>query len=213
MTASDVASSFNRLKNNPTLTPVNPPPIPASATATNATTAVLTFSQPEYANLYLIGGMYVVPQHVWQGVGDPSKFADPSPVGTGPYVVSQFSAQKYTLSQNAKYWQLSKVHVPSIIFPNYVSNDTANPALSNGHIDYAGNAVSNVLDSLASGEAKTDSMAQQAASASCLACSRAYSSAPVLVMASSTASKSSRPPFSIAWRTVCASVGEPLRIA
>lgn len=144
MTASDVAFSFNLLKDNPTLTPVNPPPIPASATATNATTAVLTFSQPEYANLYLIGGMYVVPQHVWQGVGDPSKFADPSPVGTGPYVVSQFSAQKYTLSQNTKYWQLSKVHVPSIIFPNFVSNDTANPALSDGLIDYAGNNVSNV---------------------------------------------------------------------
>jgi ABC-type transport system substrate-binding protein len=144
MTASDVAFSFNLLKDNPTLTPVNPPPIPASATATNATTVVLTFSQAEYANLYLIGGMYVVPQHVWQGVGDPAKFADPNPIGTGPYVVSQFSAQKYTLTQNAKYWQLSKVHVPSVIFPNYVSNDTANPALSDGSIDYAGNNVSNV---------------------------------------------------------------------
>ncbi|HEX9032961.1 MAG TPA: ABC transporter substrate-binding protein [Streptosporangiaceae bacterium] len=144
MTASDVAFSFNLLKNNSTLTPVNPPPIPQSASATNPTTVVLTFSQPEYANLYLIGGMYVVPQHIWQGVGDPSKFADATPVGTGPYVVSQFSAQKYTLSANTRYWQLGKVHVPSIIFPNFVSNDTANPALSDGLIDYAGNNVSNV---------------------------------------------------------------------
>ena len=144
MTASDVAFSFDLLKKNSTLTPVSAPPVPLTATAPNPTTAVLTFSQPEYANLFLIGGMYVVPQHVWQNVSDPATFADPDPVGTGPYVVSQFSAQKYTLTQNQKYWQKSRVHVPSIIFPNYVSNDTANPALSSGLIDYAGNDVSNV---------------------------------------------------------------------
>ena len=146
MTASDVAFSFNLLKNNPTLTPVSPPPIPLTATAPNPTTAVLTFSQPEFANLFLIGGMYIVPQHVWQGISNPVTFADPDPVGTGPYVISKFSSQKYTLTQNMKYWQLSKVHVPSIIFPNFVSNDTANPALANGQIDYAGNAVSNVSE-------------------------------------------------------------------
>jgi ABC-type transport system substrate-binding protein len=144
MTASDVAFSFNLLKNNPSLTPVTPPPLPESATAPNATTAVLKYSTPQYANLFLIAGMYVVPQHIWQGVSKPVTFADADPVGTGPYVISQFSSQKYTLTQNTKYWQASKVHVPSIVFPNFVSNDTANPALSNGQIDYAGNAVSNV---------------------------------------------------------------------
>jgi len=144
LTAADVAFSFNLLKNNPSLTPVAPPPVPLTATAPNATTAVLTYGQPEFANLFLIGGMYVVPQHVWQGISNPATFADPDPIGTGPYVVSQFSAQKYTLSANKGYWDKASVHVPSIIFPNFVSNDTANPALSNGQIDYAGNDVSNV---------------------------------------------------------------------
>jgi len=144
MTAKDVAFTFNLLKNNPSLTPASPPPVPASATAPNPTTAVLTFNQPEYANLFLIGGTYIVPQHIWQKISNPAAFADPNPVGTGPYAVSQFSTQKYTLTRNKKYWQLSKVQVPSVIFPNYVSNDTANPDLSNGLIDYAGNAVSNV---------------------------------------------------------------------
>ena len=144
MTASDVAFSFNLLKNNASLTPSSPPPVPANATAPNPTTAVLTFRQPEYANLFLIGGTYIVPQHIWRKISNPATFADPNPVGTGPYAVSQFSTQKYTLTRNKKYWQLSKVHVPSIIFPNYVSNNTANPDLSGGLIDYAGNAVSNV---------------------------------------------------------------------
>jgi len=144
MTAADVAFSFNLLKNNPSLTLNAPPPVPVSATAPNATTAVLNFSQPEYANLYLIGGMYIVPQHIWQGISNPATFADPNPIGTGPFVVSQFSAQKYTLTANKNYWNKASVHVPSIIFPNFVSNTTANPALSNGQIDYAGNDVSNV---------------------------------------------------------------------
>src|SRR5215471_1128378 len=87
LTAADVAYSFNLLKNNPSLTPVSPPPVPVSATAPNSTTAVLTFSQPEYANLFLIGQMYIVPEHIWQKVADPTKFADSNPVGTGPYVV------------------------------------------------------------------------------------------------------------------------------
>src|SRR5215472_15469831 len=125
MTARDVAFTFNRRKKNPSLTPASPPPVPVSATAPNPTTAVLTFSQPEYANLFLIGGTYIVPQHIWQKVSNPAAFANPNPVGTGPYKVSQFSTLRYTLTRNTKYWQPSKVRVPSIIFPNYVSNDTA----------------------------------------------------------------------------------------
>ncbi len=113
LTAADVAFSFNLLKNNPTLTLSAPPPVPESATAPNATTAVLTFSQPEYANLFLIGGMYIVPQHIWQSISNPATFADPDPIGTGPYVVSQFSAtKKYTLTQNKFYWQKSKLRRP-----------------------------------------------------------------------------------------------------
>src|SRR5215470_13544335 len=121
LTASDVAFSFNLLMHNKSLTPTAAPPTPTSATAPSATTAVLTFSQPEYANLYLIGGMYIIPQHVWQGISNPATFADPNPVGTGPFVVSQFSEQKYTLTKNKKYWDKASVHVPSIVFPNFVS--------------------------------------------------------------------------------------------
>src|SRR5215467_8078948 len=144
LTAADVAFSFNLLKNNPTLSPATPPPAPISVTAPNATTAVLTYSQPEYANLFLIGGMYIVPQHIWRRISNPATFADPNPIGTGPYVVSQFSDQKYTLTKSKNYWDKRSVHVPSIVFPNFLSNTTANPALVNGQIDYAGNNVSNV---------------------------------------------------------------------
>jgi peptide/nickel transport system substrate-binding protein len=121
-----------------------PTPLPVSATAPNATTAVLTFSQPEYANLFLIGSTYILPQHLWQNVSNPATYADANPVGTGPYELGSFSSQKVTFKQNPYYWQKSKVTVPEVIFPNYVSNTTANPALDSGQVGYAGNDVANV---------------------------------------------------------------------
>src|SRR6266571_955898 len=144
--AADVAFTFNLLMKTPALSSPapNPTPLPASATTTGPNTAVLTFSKPQYATLFLIGSTYILPQHIWQGVSNPATYADANPVGTGPYVLSSFSTQKVVFTANPTYWQKSMVHVPEIIFPNYVSNDTSNPALFNGQIDYAGNNVSNV---------------------------------------------------------------------
>jgi peptide/nickel transport system substrate-binding protein len=146
MTASDVAFTFNLLMKNSTLASQapGPTPLPVSATAPNATTAVLTFSQPEYANLFLIGSTYVLPEHIWQSESNPATYGDANPVGTGPYELSSFSSQKVTFKQNPYYWQKSKVTVPEVIFPNYVSNTTANPSLDSGQIGYAGNDVANV---------------------------------------------------------------------
>jgi len=146
MTASDVAFTFNLLMKNSALASQapGPTPLPVSATAPNATTAVLTFSKPQYANLFLIGSTYVLPQHIWQSVSNPATYSDANPVGTGPYELSSYSSQKVAFKQNPYYWQKSKVTVPEVIFPNYVSNTTANPALDSGQIGYAGNDVANV---------------------------------------------------------------------
>ena len=146
MTASDVAFTFNLLIKNTTLASQapGPTPLPVSATAPNATTAVLTFNQPEFANLFLIGSTYILPEHIWQSQSNPATYGDANPVGTGPYELSSFSSQKVTFKQNPYYWQKSKVTVPEVIFPNYVSNTTANPALDSGQIGYAGNDVANV---------------------------------------------------------------------
>ncbi len=146
MTAADVAFTFNLLMKNKALSSgaPGPTPLPTSATAPSATTAVLTFAQPEYANLFLIASTYVLPQHIWQGVSNPATYADANPVGTGPYELGSYSSQKVTFKQNPYYWQKSMVHVPEVIFPSYVSNTTANPALDSGQIGYAGNNVANV---------------------------------------------------------------------
>ncbi len=146
MTASDVAFTFNLLMKNKALgSPAPAPtPLPVTATAPSPTTAVLTFAQPEYANLFLIASTYVLPEHIWKNVSDPATYADADPVGTGPYELGSYNAQKVTFTRSPYYWQESKVHVPEVIFPAYVSNTTANPALDSGEIGYAGNDVADI---------------------------------------------------------------------
>jgi peptide/nickel transport system substrate-binding protein len=139
------AWEFNWLKTNPTAN-TNALPI-TTATAPNATTLVINFSDPEYTNLYNIGNTLMVPQKIWSAVkGDPSKFTDTDPVGTGPYTLKNFSAQGVTLTASPSYWQ-GKSHVPNLDFPTYSSNTSANQALEDGQLDWAGNFVQNIQTS------------------------------------------------------------------
>jgi peptide/nickel transport system substrate-binding protein len=140
--AGDVAFTFNMIRTHPGLN-TDGTPVPASASAPSPTTAVLNFSAPEYANLFLIGQTYIVPQHIWSSV-NPATFADASPVGTGPYMLGQFSPQGFTLKANPNYWNKSAVHVPEISYPAYNQNFNIVSPLASGQIDLAGNFIANV---------------------------------------------------------------------
>jgi len=142
-TASDVAYTFNLIKAHPALFTTGAPLV-TSASAPSATSVQLNFATPQYANLFLIGQVYIVPQHVWSTVGNPVTFADPSPVGTGPYMLDKFSPQGYTLKINPFYRDKSALHVPVIDFPSYNTNANLVPPIQSGSIDWAGNYVSDI---------------------------------------------------------------------
>ncbi len=140
--AADVAYTFNLLMKNPALN-LPATPVPTSATA-SGNSVTLNFAAPQYANLFLIGQVNIVPQHIWQSVGNPSTFADPSPVGTGPFVLDKFSPQGFTMKQNPYYWNKSKLHVPEVDFPSYTSNANLVPPVASGQIDWAGNQIAGI---------------------------------------------------------------------
>jgi peptide/nickel transport system substrate-binding protein len=142
-TASDVAFTFNMIKAHPALY-TSGAPIVSSATASSATSVTLNFAQPQFANLFLIGQVYIEPQHVWASVSNPVTYTDPSPVGTGPFMLSKFTPQGYTLKQNPYYYNKASVHVPEIDFPSYNTNANLVPPIQSGSIDWAGNYVSDI---------------------------------------------------------------------
>jgi peptide/nickel transport system substrate-binding protein len=144
-TASDVAFTFNMIKANPKLYTAGAPVV-SSATASSPTSVTLNFAAPEYANLFSIGQVYIVPAHVWQSVSDPATFADKNPVGTGPYMLDKYSPQGFLMKQNPSYWNKSQVHVPAVSFPSYNTNFNLVQPIATGAIDWAGNYVANIKE-------------------------------------------------------------------
>lgn len=136
-TASDVAFTYNLIRKNPSLYTASAPLV-SGATATSPTSVTLTFSSAQYANLFLIGQVYIVPQHVWGSVGNPVTYTDPNPVGTGPYQLATYSSHGFLLKRNPRYRDAGAVRVPEVDFPFYASNANLVPPIASGAIDWAG---------------------------------------------------------------------------
>jgi peptide/nickel transport system substrate-binding protein len=138
--ATNVAWQFNLMKSNPV---VNQNGLPiTSASATNPTTVVINFNRSVYTLLYFIANTAMLPEGIWSKV-NPSTYADTNPVGTGPYEVSNFTSQGMTLTRNTNYWG-GLPPVAKVEFPAYSSNTSANLALEQGQLDWAGNFVQNI---------------------------------------------------------------------
>jgi peptide/nickel transport system substrate-binding protein len=93
----------------------------------------------------LIGGLRVVPKHIWEKIADPVKELNSKPVGTGPFTeVTDFSESVYTICRNPNYWQEGKPYIDCVRYPAYSGNDAANNAMINGELDWAGNYIPDI---------------------------------------------------------------------
>jgi len=137
LTPADVAFTFNLIKKT---TAINLDGLDISSVSTSGNNVTVTFPSSQYTNLEAIAGTTIVPQSVWSSV-DPTTFTDSNPVGTGPYVLSSFTPEGFTLKKNPYYWQPSQVQVPKVYFPVYTSNTGALSALFSGQIDWTGNFI------------------------------------------------------------------------
>ena len=116
-----------------------------TVSAPTASTVVMTFTAPAYTQLYAIAGQtLIVPQHIWSSVKAPATYTDTTPVGTGPYKLSQISSQDITLTKNPDYWQAGKPAVTALVFPDYESNTSAASALQSGQLQWGGNFISHI---------------------------------------------------------------------
>ncbi|HEY2074994.1 MAG TPA: ABC transporter substrate-binding protein [Streptosporangiaceae bacterium] len=138
MTPADVAFTYNYVKKFPAINLAGLPITSATASGNNVT---INFSSAQYLNLQEIAGVPILPQSVWGSVSNPSTFADPKPVGTGPYVLKTFTPQGFTLTKNPSYWQASMVKIANVFFPVYTTNTGALSALYSGKIDWTGNFI------------------------------------------------------------------------
>jgi peptide/nickel transport system substrate-binding protein len=135
--AADVAFTFNLVKK---YAAVNLSGLDISNVSSSGDTVTLTFPTSQYTNLENIAGQAIVPEHIWSGVGNPATYVDANPVGTGPYMLSTFTPEGFTLKANPAFWQ-GAPKIQSVYFPVYTSNTGALTALFAGQIDWTGNFI------------------------------------------------------------------------
>lgn len=144
-TNKDVEFTYNMLKQNPSLdTQAVWKSLDAvKAVGTNQVEFDFKSVQVPFAQI-VVGMVPIVPEHIWKSVtGDPSKWTDPTPVGTGPYMLDKFDPQTYSLKANPSYWGGTPA-VPKLIFPAISSAQAANLQLTSGKLDWTDEFLQNI---------------------------------------------------------------------
>jgi len=141
LTAKDVAFTYSMLKQ---YADVNTVGLSLSSASSSGNTVTLTFPSPQYSNFENIASeVYIVPESLWSKVGDPGKYPDANPVGSGPYVMKSFTSQGITLAANPHYWG-GEPAVKTVEFPTYASSNAALSALQTGQLTWGGNFITGV---------------------------------------------------------------------
>jgi peptide/nickel transport system substrate-binding protein len=78
---------------------------------------VFHLKSDDVPSLTIIGQTYILGEHHWGKVKDPTTWRDPNPVGTGPFVLGNYSDQQYSMDKNPRYWQADKIAIKHLVLP------------------------------------------------------------------------------------------------
>ncbi|GAB2977109.1 ABC transporter substrate-binding protein [Frigoribacterium salinisoli] len=115
-TADDVAFTFDLLREHPALD-VRGAWTHIDRIEVEGDHVVFHLQSDDAPSVSIIGVTLMVPEHLWSDVDDPETFRDPDPVGTGPFVLGNYTAQQYTMDKNPTYWQADDVEVEHLVLP------------------------------------------------------------------------------------------------
>ena len=94
-----------------------------SIEATSPTTLVITTEEPIANFESRMAFMYVLPQHVWEGVEDPVAFENEEAIGSGPFALEAWDeGESFTLAAYKEHWQ-SPPNIDRVIFQRYGNPD------------------------------------------------------------------------------------------
>ncbi len=145
-TSDDVVFTLKLIQKYPSIDLTGIDAAVKDVSAPDSSTVLVTLSKPFNPVVWILGGqVFILPKHTWSSVkGDPSQYADPNPIGTGPYIVKSFTPQLVDLVKNPTFWQPGKPQVDEVKIPAYSSNDSAQLALQKGEIDWTNLFIPNL---------------------------------------------------------------------
>ena len=123
------------------------------AEAPDDTTLVLTVKEPTPLMENL--AVYILPQHIWEGIGEKkvrSYENEPSPgepiVGAGPYVLTAREKGQFIQFEANPNYYAGEPAVKNLTFRIYKNADAVAQALRKGEIDFADEMQANVFDAI-----------------------------------------------------------------
>ena len=138
-TSDDVVFTLNAIKQYPAADSGGIWQYINTVAAPDANTVTVTFKKAYTPILWYLGGqVWILPKHLWSTVGDPTKYTNTNPVGTGPFKLKSFTPQLVDFVKNPNYWQPGKPEVAELKYPSFNSNTGAELVLSQGQLDWTG---------------------------------------------------------------------------
>ncbi|MEU8530688.1 MULTISPECIES: ABC transporter substrate-binding protein [Streptomyces] len=150
-TAEDAAWTFNKMMTDPNAATANGSFTAnfAKVTAPDAQTLVIQLKKPQATMTAL--DVPIVPKHVWEKVGDFSKFNNDKSfpiVGNGPFVITDFKVDQYLkLKPNKSFWR-GAPKFDELVFKYYKDGDAAVAALQKGEVSFVPNLTPAQADAL-----------------------------------------------------------------
>ena len=139
LTAKDVAFTYNLGKKYPAVDKGglwnNVFGAPAKSVTAQGNQVVMEFTGNAAAKFDDIIKVPIVPEHLYGPAGDPTKFIDKTPAGSGPVKVKSYNGRRLVLERRADYWQADKIKVKQIVLEGQYDASQASLKLRSGQLD------------------------------------------------------------------------------
>lgn len=131
-TADDVVFTYQMLLDTPAINGIG---YDGAVTKTDDTHVTFAFDHAAFVSgPSILGRAPIVPEHLWSDI-DPTADVVKEPVGTGPYTLSNFKPQAFTITANEDYWG-GAPEVENVRFLSLSGNTAGADALAAGTIDW-----------------------------------------------------------------------------
>lgn len=131
-TADDVVFTYQMLLDTPAINGIG---YDGTATKVDDTHVTFAFDHPAFVSgPNILGRAPIVPEHLWSDI-EPTTDVLKEPVGTGPYTLSNFKPQAFTITANEDYWD-GAPEVKNVRFLSLSGNTAGADALAAGSIDW-----------------------------------------------------------------------------
>lgn len=152
-TADDVAFTFNYILSNPEIDRYAIAEFLDSASVIDSNVVELTYTTAYVPSFwYVASQVVIIPEHIWSTIDDPANEVIENPVGTGPFMLDEWTQPAIYYEPNPDYWQIAadglpKPYVDALVMNVYQGNLGSGLALIRQDIDWGEMYLADVEES------------------------------------------------------------------